>query len=160
MARESMTVSVTYDVITEASAVDGDMADNGWIHPGTEARRSLRLGGKRMYERNLRMARAGKFDWTLRDALAFIEAQCCGHLEGEFVGVHDNKLRVYATGAYGSESEVCGGSPVTSLSYAGHVDGASYGTLDRLTRFLASKGVTFYLTNGGRSLAWQPAVTA
>jgi hypothetical protein len=66
-------INVTFESVTEESAVDGDWSDHGWIEPGTEAQRSLHNGGKRMYERNLRMERAGRFDWpSLRAALTFI----------------------------------------------------------------------------------------
>jgi hypothetical protein len=145
MARESIRVSVTYDVVTEESVVDGATADNGYIQPGTESRRSFSNGRKRDIGRSMRMARAGKFDWTLRGALAFIDAQNCATLEGEWTGVHDNSLRVYASGSY--DEQACGGP---RESFALHLTPVSYGTCDRLQRLLASKGVRFYLTNGGR----------
>jgi hypothetical protein len=145
MTRESMRVSVTYDVVTEESVADGDTTDNGYIQPGTEARRSFSNGRKRDIERNMRMSRAGKFDWTLRDALAFIDSQNCATLEGQWTGVHDNSLRVYASGSYDEQAY---GGPRESFSL--HLTPVSYGSCDRLQRLLASKGVRFYLTNGGR----------
>jgi hypothetical protein len=157
----SIRVSVTYDVVTEASVVDGDTADNGWIHPQTEARRSLAKGGKRVYARNLRMAQAGKFDWTLRDAVKFISDNQCGSLEGDLgqpyvqteagtgpytqpiILAQDVSVRAPSDGydiVMGSKGYEHG----ESVSYTLHVSGITTGTAERLTRVLETNGVRFY----------------
>lgn len=89
--------TVTYETYTEESMQDGDMADCGWIHPGTERLRSVRTGCRRMYERNIRMARAGKFDWRLRDAVDYLAAQSFGEHEVE---ITDDGVRIVGRVAY------------------------------------------------------------
>lgn len=140
-----MRVSVTYDVITEASVEDGDYADHGYIQPGTEARRSYARGGKRVIERNIRMSRAGRFDWTLREAIEFIGGRSCNSHESCWVG-SDDRLTIIASGEYqgvDEGKERIAGSPVISVNYDLHIEGVSFGTLDRLARMFASNGVYF-----------------
>lgn len=140
-----MRVSVTYSVITEASVVDGDHADHGYIHPLTEARRSYARGGKRVIERNIRMSRAGKFDWSLREAIAFIVGRSCNSHESRWLR-SDYRLTIIACGEYqGADEgkERMHGSPVVSVNYDLHIEGVSYGTLDRLARMFARNGVYF-----------------
>ena len=130
-----MAVSVTYEVITDESATDGDTADNGYVHPETEARRSFATGNRRLRDRNIRMAQAGKFHWTLREALRFIDAQCCESFEGQV----DDHMTVRAMGEYhASQYEQL------QVNYALHIDGVSSGTLDRLARVFEGKGVRFH----------------
>jgi hypothetical protein len=132
-------VSVTYDIVTEASVVDGDTADNGYIQPGTEARRSYARGGKRIIDRNIRMSRAGRFDWTLRDALAFLDSQNCASHETCWQR-SDDTMSIDASGAYqGCDVERLGGSTVLSIRYTLHIAGATYGTLDRVARLLQGR---------------------
>lgn len=142
MPRERMSVSVTYDLVTEESVQDGDTADNGYIHPTTEQRRSFSNGRRRDVERNMRLARAGKLDFpSLRAAFAFIDNQSCAHHETCWSG-NETTLSVRATDAYqGLDIEECGGSLVLSVSYDLHIEGVSNGTLDRLARVLASNRV-------------------
>jgi len=136
-------VSVTYDVVTEESVVDGATADNGWIDPKTEARRSLMNGRKRDTARHLRMAQAGKLNWRLRDAIAFISAQNCAHHESCWTPENNHcGLGVSATDAY--ETHSTDAQPgVLSINYDLHVQGLSAGSYARLARVLASNGVYF-----------------
>lgn len=145
MARKPLhRVSVTYSLITEASVADGDHADNGYIDARTERRRSFRSGRNRDVQRNIRMAQANRFDFpSIREALAFIERQCCEHHES-CSGPSERTLCVSATGAYqGCDVETLDGSQVISVDYDLHIQGLSYGTLDRLARVLARNGVYF-----------------
>lgn len=137
-------VSVTYDLVTEASASDGDHADNGYIDARTEQRRSFRRGGWRNTERSMRLARAGKFDFpSLREAMRFIDAQNCEHHETCWLGSEDC-LSVYCTGAYqGCDVESVRGSQVVSVDYCLHIEGCSAGSMDRIARVLAANGVYF-----------------
>jgi hypothetical protein len=137
-------VSVTYSLVTEESVVDGDHADHGYIQPGTEARRSFANGRKRDIERNVRMARADKFEFaTLREALAFISRQNCASHETCWDG-SERTMGIYCTDAYqGCDVENFRGSPVLSVGYDLHIQGCSYGTLDRLARVLMTNGVYF-----------------
>lgn len=138
-----MRVSVTYDIVTEASAVDGDHADHGYIAPGTETRRSYARGGKRVIERNIRMSRAGRFDWTLREAIDFIVGRSCASHETCWTGADDH-MSIRASSEYqGCDIERLGGSTVVSVAYDLHIAGASDGTLDRLARLFARNGVYF-----------------
>jgi hypothetical protein len=130
-------IRITYEVITEESAKHGDTADNGWIHPETELRRSLTIGGNRMRERNIRMARAGKFNWTLRDAIKFIDSQCCAEIEGDDGDI--DRLYVRAMGEYYSQAY-----QGEQVNYGLHIEGVSSGTVDRLARVLRANGVRFY----------------
>lgn len=138
-----MRVSVTYDIVTEASALEGDAAERGYIDPRTERERPTDAGRKRDIERTERAAKAGRLNWRLRDALAFIDKQCCAHAESDWT--LDNArlgLAVYATNAY--ETQSTDARPgVASVNYALHVDGLSPGSYMRLARLLASKGVYF-----------------
>lgn len=137
-------VSVTYTLITEASVQDGDHADNGYIDARTERRRSFSNGRRRDVERNIRIAQSGKCDFpSIREALRFIDAQNCSHHESCWDG-SERTLGISATDAYqGCDVETLGGSPVISVNYDLHLQGLSYGTLDRLARVLASNGVYF-----------------
>lgn len=144
-----MRVSVTYSVVTESSVVDGDYADHGFIDPRSEQRRSFARGGKRAVERNIRMSQAGRFDWTLREAIEFIVGRSCASHESCWQRA-DDTLTIEATGEYqGCDIERMGGSRVLSVSYSLHIDcerpegGVAYGTLDRLARLFASNGVYF-----------------
>jgi hypothetical protein len=122
--------TVTYETYTEDSLRDGDMADHGWIQPVTERLRSLRKGGRRIYDRNVRMARAGKFDWRLRDAIEFIAGQSFASHE---VAVTERGVRVSGRAAY-HESEYRGELHGAEL----HIE-CSAGTAQRLARALADK---------------------
>lgn len=137
-------VSVTYSLVTESSVQDGDHADHGYIDARTERRRSFANGRSRDVQRNIRIAQAGKCDFpSIREALRFIDAQNCAHLESCWDG-SERTLSVSATEAYqGCDVESLHGSPVISVSYDLHLQGLSYGTLDRLVRVLASNGVYF-----------------
>lgn len=143
MARESMRVSVTYDVVTEESAVDGATADGGFIDPRTERRRSLERGGKRVHERTLKASRSGRLDWTLRAAIEFVEAQNCAHHETDWCPENNHcGLTVYSTDAY--ETHSTDARPgVLSINYAVHVKGLSDGSYTRLARLLRRNGVSF-----------------
>jgi hypothetical protein len=142
-------VEVTYDLVTEESAIDGDHADHGYIDARTERRRSFASGRKRDTERNMRMARAGKLGFpSLREALRFIDRQCCAHHEtcwtGPLGAAGEQTLRVYSTDAYQDcNAEYVDGSRVVSVSYCLHIDGCSVGTADRIARLLANNGVYF-----------------
>lgn len=138
-----MRVSVTYDIVTAASALDGDAAERGYIDPRTERERPTNAGRKRDIGRTERAAKAGRLNWRLRDALAFIDKQCCAHAESDWM--LDNArlgLAVYATDAY--ETHSTDARPgVISVDYSLHVRGLSPGSYMRLARLLASKGVDF-----------------
>lgn len=140
MARDRLRVSVTYDLVTEESAQDGDTADNGYIHPTTEARRSFSSGRKRDLDRNHKLARAGKFDFpSLRAALAYVSGRNCASHETCWTG-DESCMSIYANGEYeGCDVEHFRGSRVVSANYALHIEGASLGTLERLARVLASQ---------------------
>jgi hypothetical protein len=136
-------ISVTFEIVTEACATDGPFADHGWIHPETEVQRSLVKGGKRMYERNLRMARAGRFDWpSLRAAITFIEDNTSGNWD---YGQVDSRL-VLRKVSDGYDI-VCGRNGYEygeSVSHTLHVEGVSAGTLARICRYLEnSRSVRF-----------------
>jgi hypothetical protein len=136
-------ISVTFETVTEASAEHGDHADHGWIHPDTEAQRSLCKGGKRMYERNLRMARAGRFDWpSLRAAIAFIEDNTSGSWD---YGQVDSRLTLRkCSDGYDIVMGRNGYEYGESVSHTLHVDGVSDGTLARICRYLEnSRSVRF-----------------
>jgi len=142
-----MRVSVTYDLVTEASAADGDHADHGYIHPLTEARRSCARGGWRVTERNFRMSRAGRFDWSLREAIAFIAGRSCSAHETCFSGTED-RIIIRCTDEYkGADEgkETIRGSRVVSVSYDLIIESPRWGTLMRLARLAAYHGV--YLAN-------------
>lgn len=47
MHRGHTQVTVGFETLTDESVEQGDFDDTGWIHPTTEAQRSLRKGGKR-----------------------------------------------------------------------------------------------------------------
>lgn len=138
MARERLRVSVTYDLVTEALVQDGDTADNGYIDPATERRRSFSNGRKRDLDRTHRLARAGKFDFpSLRAALAYVSGRNCAAHETCWTG-DESCMSIYATGEYeGCDVEHFRGSRVLSANYALHIEGASLGTLERLARVLA-----------------------
>ena len=139
-----MQVSVTYDIVTEESAQYGDAAERGYIDPRTERERPTDAGRKRDIERTVRAAKAGRLNWRLRDALAFIDQQCCAHAESDWTLDEYERpgLAVYATDAY--ETHSTDARPgVTSVNYSLHVDGLSAGSYLRLARLLASKGVYF-----------------
>ena len=144
-----MRVSVTYDLTTEASATDGDHADHGYIDARTERRRSYARGRKRDIQRNHRMASDGKFNFpSLREALAFIDKQCCSHHEtcwtGPLGAAGESALRVYSTDAYQDcNAEYVDGSLVVSIGYCLHIDACTAGTADRIARMLAANGVYF-----------------
>lgn len=143
MARESMRVSVTYDVVTEESVVDGDTADGGFIDPRTERRRSLKRGGKREYERTLKASSSGRLHWDLSEALRWVKAQCCAHHETDWCPENNHcGLTVYSTDAY--ETHSTDAQPgVLSINYAVHVRGLSDGSYTRLARVLRGNGVYF-----------------
>lgn len=147
--RVGMRVSVTYDLVTRESSEDGATADNGYIDARTEQRRSFSNGRTRDIERNRRIARAGRCDFhSLREAMAFIERQCCEHMEtcwtGPLGAAGESTLSVYCTGARDEyESELFNGSRIVSTDYCLHIDGCSAGTADRIARLLAANGVYF-----------------
>lgn len=153
------TVHVTYEVITEESAQDGDYADHGWMRPETRTRlaeqRSLRKGGRRMYERNVRMSRKGAFDWpSLRAALEWINDNTSAYYEGQedwtmdpaVPGKRAATLSVRAI--QGGDDVVMGRNgyeyDTSRTNYTLHVSGVSHGTIDRLKRHLKAQGVRFY----------------
>jgi hypothetical protein len=130
MSNAAAKCTVTYELYTAESLEDGDMADHGWVQPGTERTRSLRTGCRRMYERNLRMARAGKFDWSLRDAVAYLEGQSFGSHEVE---VTQDGVRIVGRVAY-TEAEY----HAERLDAEIHVK-CGTGSAERLARVLADK---------------------
>jgi hypothetical protein len=132
MARERMTVSVTYDV------VDGDTADNGYIDPRSERRRTFRSPRGRY----VKAAQKGRYDWpSLRAAIEFIDAQNCASHETCWTR-SDDTLTIYASDAYETHSTDARPGEL-ALSYALHITGVTYGTLDRLARMFARNGVYF-----------------
>lgn len=138
-----MRVSVTYDIVTPASAEEGDAAERGYIDPRTERERPTDAGRKRDIERTERAAKAGRLNWSLRDAIAFIGRQNCARHETDWTqGANGRGLAVYATDAY--ETQSTDARPgVLSVNYSLHVDGLSYGSFARLARVLAGNGVCF-----------------
>jgi len=86
--------SVTFELLTPASVEEGDFHDHGWIDPRTERERSLRLGGKAMRERNIRMAQKGTFDWRLSAAVKFLNDNAGGPVAQAEYSVGDQTLRV------------------------------------------------------------------
>lgn len=135
--------TVTYDIVTEASAEQGDAADGGWIDPRTHRERSLRNGRKRDIERTSRAASAGRLNWRIRDAIAFIDAQNCANHESYWTPENNHcGLGVSATGAY--ETYSTDARPgVVSVNYDLHIRGLSAGSYARLARVLAANGVYF-----------------
>jgi len=90
MARPKATFSITYEVITEESAANGDHAEHGWWTPGgweyplgadgtTEARETTEA------DRQARIAeaRAGEFDLSLRDAIRAARDLGCSEFEAQ-----------------------------------------------------------------------------
>jgi hypothetical protein len=137
MARK-LSVSVTYDAVSNASIIDGDTSDNGYIDPRTERRRTFRSKGQRY----VKAAQRGRYDWpSLRAAIAFIDAQNCASHETSWTR-SDDTLTIYASDAYETHSTDARPGEL-ALSYALHITGATYGTLDRLARMLARNGVYF-----------------
>ncbi len=139
MARERISVRVTYDVVTEASVVDGDTADGGFIDPRTERRRSLKRGGHREHDRTLKASRSGKLDWSLRAAIEFIDGRSCAGHESDWQR-SDDRMSIDARDEYqGCDIERMGGSRVVSINYTLFIDGVSFGTLDRIARLLQGR---------------------
>lgn len=137
-------ITVSFEEITSASAEDGDFADTGFVQPGTGAWRSLRKGGKRMYDRNVRMSQAGRFNWSLGAALRFIDAQCCESFEGQIDSYmypsNPDRMSVRALGEYHAR-EYQG----RQVNYTLHIDRVSEGTIARLRRALEGRcSVRFY----------------
>jgi hypothetical protein len=136
-------VSVTYDIVTEESVVDGDTADRGYIDPTTERERSLVNGRRRDIERTTRARDKGRLYWRLREAIAFIDKQCCASHESCWTPENNHcGLGVSASGAY--ETHSTDARPgVVSVNYDLHVRGLSAGSYARLARVLANNGVRF-----------------
>jgi hypothetical protein len=138
-----MRVSVTFDIVTEQSALEGDAAMRGYIDPRTERERPTDSGRKRDIERTEHAARSGRLDWRLRDAIAFIARQNCAHHETDWTQENAGRgLAIYATDAYETHSTDARDG-VTSVNYALHIDGLSYGSFGRLARVLRTNGVYF-----------------
>lgn len=80
MARKSVPArfSVTFEVLTDESVEAGDAEDRGWVDPRTEKKRSHVKGGRRVTERHVRMARAGKLDWSLKEAVQWLNDNAGG----------------------------------------------------------------------------------
>jgi hypothetical protein len=147
-----MKVQVTYATHSEASIEAGDAEDMGWIHPSTEARRSHRQGGKRLTERNIRMAPAGRFDWRVRDALRWLDRNTSAYYEAE----EDRRMNVPARRALSlTVRAIPDGRDVIMtangyaydperIEYALHISDCSEGTISRLRRLLESQGVRFF----------------
>lgn len=149
-------VTITYEHLTDASIEAGDVEDNGWVQPGTEKQRSLRKGGARTYERNVRMAQRGRFDWRLRDAVEWLDNNNPGYIsegyadnghvetEGRVRDVWSLTVRALADGqdiVVGRNGYEHGGR----TNYELHLSDASHGTRERLRRVLAKRfNVRFY----------------
>lgn len=130
-----LTVSVTYETISDASAREGDADDMGWIDPRTERRRSHRKGGKVRTERAVRLAQQGRYNWDLSEALRWIEAQCCESYEGQDDG---DRLSVRAMGEYHASQY-----QQLQVNYGLHIEGASPGSHARIAKLLERNGVRF-----------------
>lgn len=133
-----LSVTITYDVISEESVVDGATCDNGFIDPHGE-RRSFSNGRKRDIARNISQSRRGHFEWSLLDALDFLRKQ-----DGDrevWEATHDgDRLSVRVFGEYNE-----GNGPELQATYTLHLKGnLSRGTWTRIERLLASKGARFY----------------
>lgn len=159
MHRGHTQVTVGFETLTDESVEQGDFEDIGWIHPATEAQRSLRKGGKRIYERNVRMAQRGAFDWELRDALEWLDSNNPGYLEGyvdsgrvltrgetaegqvklvwalTLRAIADGHDIVMTSNGYGYAPE--------RINYEVHVRTLSHGSRARLRRLLEARGVRF-----------------
>jgi hypothetical protein len=129
-----MRVSITFDAVTEECVTDGDTSDNGYICPRTEGRRSFRTRG----ERYIKAARNGRYDWpSLRRALEWLGAQNCAEYKTCWTR-SDDCMSIDARGAY--ETHTSDRRPgEISLSYTLHIEGATYGTLDRIARLLSGR---------------------
>lgn len=75
-------VTVGFETLTDESVENGDIEDCGYVHPETEKRHSYRKGGERVRQANIRRSRSGEFDWTLRDAIEWLDSNNPGSLEG------------------------------------------------------------------------------
>lgn len=130
-------VTITYDAVSEDSVVDGATCDNGYIDPGEE-RRSFANGRKRDIERNIRQARAGRYQWTLRGALDFLKR-------------HDGDREVWEAQHNGDSlsARVCGeydpgNASELQATYTLHLKGKlSAGSWARICRLLESRGARF-----------------
>ncbi len=137
MAKSSK-FSVTFEVLTPESVEAGDMADHGFVDPRTGKERSLRKGGKRVYERNVRMARKGAFDWSVKAAVEWLDSNAGGPVVQAEYNVGDMTLRVdlhqdgadIIVGKNGYEEES------KRTNYSLFCEGVSEGTARRILRAL------------------------
>lgn len=134
-----LSVTITYDTVSEASVVDGDHSDNGFIDPHGE-RRSFSNGRKRDIARNISQARRGRFEWSLLDALDFLRKQD-GDREPWEAQTDGTRMSVRVFGEY-NESD----SAELQATYTLHLKGerVSAGTWARISRLLETKGARFY----------------
>lgn len=136
-APKSLQVSITYDIVSEASAKVGDTADNGYISPDEE-RKSITNGRKREIERNQRQSRRGAYNWTLGNALDFLSRHdAAREPEAQRSG---DQITVRVFGEYDPDC-----SAGLQATHTLHLQGnLSAGTWTRLARLLESRGAKFY----------------
>lgn len=131
--------TVTFETVTPESAEDGDFADHGWVAPN-EYNVSLRRGGSRAYDKRVRMAQRGRYDWTIGDAVRFILGKA-EYVQSEVdVDLHTwepgRAWVVSVTVERTAEDE----SSAESVGYGMRITGLSQGTADRLERLLIAAG--------------------
>jgi hypothetical protein len=133
-----MRATVTFETVTEQSAIDGATDDNGWIAPN-ECRVSLGLA--RNYGKRLRMAQRGRYDWTdLGDAVRFILGKAQYVRSEVDVDVHTWEpgrswvVRVECERTQEDEATA------ESVGYSLRVAGLSKGSAERLERLFIDAG--------------------
>lgn len=129
------TIHITFELVTPASAEDGDFADHGWLAPNEQEISLVRdCRGRSLQDvarkSRIRRSQAGKFDWTLRDAVRFMVGNRLDSMR--FTGPQDDGLQVE------TEDTIDEGTG-DRLRWTMHVT-ASYGTLARLARVLEGQG--------------------
>lgn len=131
--------TVTFETVTPESCEQGDFADHGWVAPN-ECNVSLRRGGNRAYDKRVRMAQRGRYDWAIGDAVRFILGKA-EYVQSEV----DVDIHTWETGRSWVVSvtveraqEDCGRAE--SVGYGMRITGLSQGTADRLERLLLEAG--------------------
>lgn len=128
-------ITVTYEIISEASAIDGDFEDHGFICERYEDRHSVAATARSMV---IAKARTGRYDWSsIRAALEYCLAQR-GDGPDQPCGQVDSRLQATFYGTYDPSDPEEMQCNVTLF-----VEGVSDGTLARLARVLEKAGVYF-----------------
>lgn len=129
------TIHITFESRTTESDEQGDLADHGWTAPNEQEISLVRDCRGRSLQNvarasRIRRSQAGKFDWTLRDAVRFMVGNRLDSMY--FGGACDEVLRV-------NTDDTIDEGTGDRLRWTMHVR-ASQGTLDRLARVLEGQG--------------------